>query len=175
MPKKKPDSAAQYDKKEWYAKYIYPSNLMQTCMEYRNWIKYMEKNWDTLYPEYKENYVYNGPRYWKLANCHNVLIHRDINWFNNKVPAWKSFWDNIVSLRNNKEEKDKFLVSTEKKPRKSKSNDFFSPKKDEFLSDTISESPEKLKPKPKPKPKPKSKSVLNVSKTLLLDDENVIM
>ena len=87
------------DKQEWYAKYIYPSNLLMTDKEYIEWIEYMEKNWKTIYPQYVKDYYYDKVLYWKLHNCHNVLVMRDIQWFNSKVPLFKKFWNDVLYYR----------------------------------------------------------------------------
>jgi len=87
------------DRLEWYAKYIYPSNLNMTTSEYIEWSKYMENNWQTLYPEYVADFKFDKILYWKLMNCHNLLIKRNIEWFNSKVPSFKQFWKEVLELR----------------------------------------------------------------------------
>lgn len=97
------------DKVEWYAKYIYPSNLKMNKVEYVQWIEYMQTEWKTLYPEYANKYYYDKPLYWKLHKCHNVLIKRDIEWFKNKLPIFKEFWNEILDLRTKPHEGKRLL------------------------------------------------------------------
>lgn len=87
------------DRIEWYAKYIYPSNLDMSTADYIEWSNYMEHEWKTLYPEYVDDYTFDKVLYWKLMNCHNLLIKRNIEWFNSKVPPFKQFWKEVLELR----------------------------------------------------------------------------
>jgi len=91
------------DRIEWYAKYIYPSNINMTDKEYLNWTTYIKDFWQRLYPQY-DGYYYDRILYWKLVSCHNVLIKRDIGWFNSKLPLFKDFWQEVLYLRQNREE-----------------------------------------------------------------------
>jgi putative phage-type endonuclease len=97
------------DRWEWYAKYIYPSNLLMSDDDYIAWTKHIEKNWKTLYPEYVNDYYLDKVLYWKLHNCHNVLIKRDIEWFRSKLPKFQEFWKEVLHLRKNKDEANKLL------------------------------------------------------------------
>jgi putative phage-type endonuclease len=97
------------DRWEWYAKYIYPSNLMMTDKEYIEWSLYMEKEWKNLYPEYENKYYFDRILYWKLQSSHNVLIKRDIEWFNSKVPVFKQFWNDVIQLRNDEKKSSELL------------------------------------------------------------------
>jgi putative phage-type endonuclease len=97
------------DRWEWYAKYIYPSNLLMSDDEYIKWTKHIEKNWKTLYPEHVNDYYLDKVLYWKLHNCHNVLIKRDVEWFRSKLPKFQEFWKEVLYLRSNKEEANKLL------------------------------------------------------------------
>ncbi len=91
------------DKYEWYAKYIYPSNLLMSDSEYLQWIDYMETDWKKLYPQYANDYYYDKVLYWKLHSCHNILIKRDISWFESKLPLYKKFWEEVLHYRANPE------------------------------------------------------------------------
>jgi putative phage-type endonuclease len=97
------------DRIEWYAKYIYPNNLMMTETEYMTWAEHIRINWKTLYPEFADGYRYDKILYWKLRNCHNVLIKRDIKWFDSKVPLWKAFWQEVLVLRADKKKAQELL------------------------------------------------------------------
>lgn len=112
LPKDK-SNIPKGDRWNWYAKYIYPSNLMMSDNEYLDWTTFIEKEWKTVYPELVNDYYFDKVLYWKLQNCHNVLIKRDIEWFNSKVPAFKTFWEEVLELRNDKVKSqallDKFL------------------------------------------------------------------
>jgi len=114
------DNIPQYDKTEWYAKHIYPSNLYMTKSEYNDWFNYMQANWKKLYPDLADKYKFIGPRYWKLENCHNVLIERDIKWFNSKVPLFKAFWTEVLLYRNNIDKKNEFIKLINDKKNKNK-------------------------------------------------------
>jgi len=105
------------DRWEWYAKYIYPSNIMMTDKEYLEWTKNIKDNWNTLYPEYENGYYYDRVLYWKLISCHNVLIKRDIEWFRSKIPTFKAFWSEILYLRANPDEAHKKLDEWNSKKR----------------------------------------------------------
>lgn len=110
------------DRVEWYAKYIYPNNLMMSDDEYMEWAEYIKNNWKTLYPEYVGNYKYDRILYWKLRNCHNVLIKRDIEWFDSKVPMWKAFWEEVLILRKDKKKSQELLdkYMSKKRPKATK-------------------------------------------------------
>lgn len=103
------DNIPKYDRSEWYAKHIYPSNLLMTKDEYYEWYEYMKANWRTLYPDWAKDYKFMGARYWRLANCHNVTIERDIKWFNTKLPLFKAFWNDVLLYRNNDDKKALFI------------------------------------------------------------------
>ena len=86
------------ERPEWYAKYIYPSNILMTDDEYEQWCEHIKNNWMKLYPQYKDGYYYDKILYWKLQSCHNVLIKRDIEWFNSRIPKFKLFWDEVLKV-----------------------------------------------------------------------------
>ena len=117
MPKDK-SKVPKGDRWAWYAKYIYPSNLMMNDDEYIDWIKYIESNWKTLYPQYVTDYYYDKPLYWKLRSCHNVLIKRDVEWFRSKIPAFQEFWQEVQMLRKNEQKAQKILDDYLKKETK---------------------------------------------------------
>jgi putative phage-type endonuclease len=97
------------DKIEWYAKYIYPSNLKMSEKEYIEWYKYIINNWKNMYPNYVNDYNYDKILYWKLKSCHNVLIKRDDEWFKLKIPLFKQFWNDVIKYRNNNNLGNKLL------------------------------------------------------------------
>lgn len=100
MPKDK-KKAKTMEKLEWYAKYIYPSNINMTNTEYLLWIKHIEHNWKQLYPQYVDDYYFDKILYWKLRLCHNVTIKRDIVWFKTNLPIFKQFWNDVLYYKNN--------------------------------------------------------------------------
>jgi len=87
----------------WYAKYIYPSNILINAEEYDEWIKYQLENVEKLYPEIYKNYEYSRVVYWKLRGSHNVLINREKDWFSKSLPKFRKIWSVIEYYRNNKE------------------------------------------------------------------------
>lgn len=105
---------------QWHGKYIYPSNLLMSDEEYESWVKYMQKEWKNLYPQLKDDYRYDKVLYWKLRSCHNVLIKRDITWFEESIPQFKQFWDEVLDARRDEHKKKKYLDNYLKKKRPKK-------------------------------------------------------
>ena len=114
------------DMTHWYSKYIYPSNLLMTDLEYESWIDYIEDNWQELYPQYKEDYYFDKPLFWKLRNCHNVLIKRDRQWFESNLPKFELFWNQVLEGRSDDIKKKKYLDDYMKKKKKGKHVDVMS-------------------------------------------------
>jgi putative phage-type endonuclease len=94
----------QYDKTEWYAKYIYPPSILKTPTEYKTWTDFIIKNWTKLYPDYALEYKFNKIVYWKLKMSHNELIMRQPAWFDSTKDLYKKFWERVEYYRKNIEE-----------------------------------------------------------------------
>lgn len=92
---------SENDKIEWYAKYIYPVDVVMTTEEYNNWANMIIKNYTTLYPDLVKDYYFDRIIYWKLNNAHNVNIKRNLEWFNEKISLFEDFWDKVLYYRNN--------------------------------------------------------------------------
>jgi len=100
------------------AKYIYPKTLDQTSEQYDQWcIDEISDLCQTDYEKYKD-YVFDRILYWKLENSHNVAIARDHEWFKEKGPVYKAFWDRVIHYRNNKKDLEELVeeVNKKKKP-----------------------------------------------------------
>ena len=78
-----------------------------------------------------KNYVFDNVLWWKLAVCHNVKIKRDKEWFNSKLPLYKTLWDRITLYRSSKKELDKFVKEYNEKHKRKK--DIVTEKEDELL------------------------------------------
>jgi len=134
------------DRYHWYAKYIYPSNLLMTDSEYLQWIDYMETDWKKLYPQYANDYYYDKVLYWKLHSSHNILIKRDIAWFESKLPLFKKFWEEVLYYRANpelgKQLLDNYLTKKNKRSKTTKS--VSTVRKNKSVFDIDSESPQFL-------------------------------
>ena len=72
------------------------------------------------YPDLMKNYVYDNVLWWKLSVCHNVTIKRDKDWFNSKLPLFKTLWDRITLYRSSKKELDKFIKEYNEKHKRKK-------------------------------------------------------
>lgn len=147
---------------QWYAKYIYPSNILMTDSEYEAWIDYIHDNWKKIYPEYVDDYEYDKVLYWKLKSCHNVLIKRDKQWFNSVVGELKLFWDQVLAARNDENIKKKYyddymknkddifiFEKPKKSTKKNNSDDFVSTIEQPNIPVAITNKQTKTKPKTK--------------------------
>jgi len=94
----------------WYAKYIYPSDILVTEKQYDEWEQYVLSNLSILYPEINEKYEYSRTVYWKLRSSHNVLIKRDREWFNKALPKFRRVWEVIEHYRNNRDHIEEDIV-----------------------------------------------------------------
>lgn len=110
LPKDK-SNIGEFESPSWYAKYIYPSNILMSDKEYDEWIKNQFDNLQTNYPDIYENYKFSKVKYWKLDKSHNILITRDRQWFANALPKFRNIWNKIVYYRNNKAEVETDIIS----------------------------------------------------------------
>ena len=107
----------QYEKREWYSKYLYPPSLDMTKEEIIQWIEEEKKNFNSS--KYAKDYKFDKPCFFKIISSHNISIMRDNKWFEESVPKLKVTWDRIKFYRENKEEALKFkkLIDDRKKPK----------------------------------------------------------
>jgi putative phage-type endonuclease len=107
----------QYEKREWYSKYIYPPSLDMSKGDVLNWIDDEKKKFekDPLSKDYK----FDKPLFFRIVTSHNTSIYREDKWFEESVPKLKVTWDRIKFLRENKEEALKFkeAIDSRKKPK----------------------------------------------------------
>uniref|UniRef100_A0A6C0H125 YqaJ viral recombinase domain-containing protein n=1 Tax=viral metagenome TaxID=1070528 RepID=A0A6C0H125_9ZZZZ len=121
----------QYEKREWYSKYIYPPSLDMTKGDVLNWIDDEKKKFK-LNPLSKD-YKFDKPLFFRIVTTHNTIILREDKWFEEAVPKLKVTWDKIKFLRENKTEALKFkeAIDSKKKtklvfiPSATKKNDGF--------------------------------------------------
>ena len=83
LPKNKITEFCIYD-----AKYIYPKDINMTVSEYNKWVLNEIHNFSKH--ELYKTYVFDRVLYWKLENCHNVVIKRDKKWFKKNYPKFKN-------------------------------------------------------------------------------------
>ena len=119
LPRKK----LHYKNVEFSAKYIYPDSIDKSLYEYDKWVLDEITNMHTRHEKLMKDYVFDRVLYWKLANCHNVVIKRDREWFKEKLPIFKELWDKITLLRNDITEQKKFLDEVNRKRRKKITSD----------------------------------------------------
>lgn len=146
LPKKKITEFCLFD-----AKYIYPHRLDLSVDEYDKWVMNTLGSYKDNYPEIYEDYVFDQVIYWKLAKSHNVLIKRNKDWFKQKYPILKKFWNRIQEYRadSNKLDELKDLLQCDKKKKYFRyeteikdMSKYFSEKGVLFLNNKWTESPE---------------------------------
>ena len=108
LPIKKDDLPSGH-RPEWYGKYIYPTTLKSTMKEKLDWSEYMRNNWKIIYPEYATEYKFGRILYWHLPKSHCLLIKRNREWFKEKYPKFKEFWDQVLELRNDPIKKQQLI------------------------------------------------------------------
>ena len=111
IPKKK----AAYYSAAFSAKYIYPETVDMTLFEYDTWTLDIINNLRVKHKELMKDFIFDRVIYWKLSNCHNVLIKRDRDWFEESLPKFKELWNKIEFLRANPKEGQKFIDSCRRK------------------------------------------------------------
>jgi len=94
---------------EWYGKYIYPTELDATREEKITWAENMRVNWKTIYPELSTEYKFARVLYWHLSKSHCLLIKRNREWFKEKYPKFKEFWDQVLIYRDNPIKKQELI------------------------------------------------------------------
>lgn len=99
----------QGEKLEYFAAYIYPTKMDCSLEEKVQWANKMKKEWKIHYPEYAENYEFGKILYYHLEKSHCYLIKRDRKWFNEKLPAFAKFWDQVLDYRNNPVKKQELI------------------------------------------------------------------
>lgn len=119
IPRKK----AAFYSAVYSAKWIYPETVDMTLFEYDQWILNELADIRIKHKELMQNYVFDRVIYWKLENCHNVLIERDREWFKNSHPKFKEVWDKITFLRNDQKEYKKFVDKMNERKRKKVESD----------------------------------------------------
>lgn len=91
--------------------YIYPDNeTFKSKNKINTWL-------DEKLVQMNNEYDYVDVLYWRLEKYSCVRINRDRNWFNTNLELFEDFWKNVLINRENKEA---FLKSIEKKPRVNK-------------------------------------------------------
>jgi len=94
---------------EWYGKYIYPTELATTREEKIAWAENMRVHWKTVYPELSTEYKFARVLYWHLSKSHCLLIKRNREWFKEKYPKFKEFWDQVLMYRDNPVKKQELI------------------------------------------------------------------
>ncbi|VVU94844.1 YqaJ-like viral recombinase domain [seawater metagenome] len=94
LPKNKITEFCLFD-----AKYIYPPRLDLSVDEYDTWVLDTLGSYKDTHPDIFQDYVFDQVIYWKLAKSHNVLIKRDKDWFKQKYPILKKFWQKVQDYR----------------------------------------------------------------------------
>lgn len=87
----------------FYCSYIYPDRLDMTNEEYDQWIlNNINCN--------NDDYVFDKVIYWKLTRSKNVLIVRDMKWFNESLPIIQQTWDTVSYYRKNTDKLDELEI-----------------------------------------------------------------
>ena len=86
---------------EWKSKFLYPPKLNMDEIEYDNWVVNTLSNWQTTYPELASQCYFEKVVYWKLEASHNVVIDRDIKFFQNILPILNDTWSKVLYYRQN--------------------------------------------------------------------------
>jgi hypothetical protein len=114
MPKDSSNLNA-WEKPEWFAKFIYPVRLDMNLSEKIEWALDIKKNWMQLFPEYVKDYKFGKILYFHLEQSHLFLVTRNKEWFAEKLPKFKQFWDNVLEYRNNPEKMKELIDKLAKK------------------------------------------------------------
>lgn len=104
-----------WEKPEWFAKFIYPVRLDMELSEKIKWALYMKANWTKHYPQYEKDYKFGKILYFHLEQSHCFLVHRNKEWFAEKLPKFKAFWDRVLYYRNNPEKMKELIAKLAKK------------------------------------------------------------
>ena len=114
----------QYERREWYSKYIYPPSLDMSKGDILNWIDEEKKKFEK--DPLSKNYKFDKPLFFRIVTSHNTSIYREDKWFEEAVPKLKVTWDKIKFLRENKTEALKFKEDMDS--RKKTNKPVFQPK-----------------------------------------------
>ena len=113
--------------------YIYPPTLDWTQSQYDEWVLSTVSNiYDLDFEKYKD-YVFDRVLYWKLENSHNITIHRDRQWFAQKNPVYRSFWEKVEHLRNNRSDLNTLIQAREKRKKKTQEKKVLSIQESGFI------------------------------------------
>ena len=109
----------QYEKREWYSKYIYPPTLDMSKDDVIEWIEEERKKFALGTNPLSKDYKFDKGLFFKIATSHNTSIYREDVWFQQAVPKLQVTWDRIKFLRENKGEALKFkeMLDNRKKPK----------------------------------------------------------
>lgn len=98
-----------------HAIFLYPPRIEMSPFECDRWIsdRISQFHFDDLYDKWHIDKVI----YWKLELSHNVTIPRDRAWFAEVLPKYRTAWNRILFLRENKEQRELLLeyISTRKR------------------------------------------------------------
>jgi putative phage-type endonuclease len=86
---------------DWKSKFIYPSNLLMDENENDSWIASTLSDWQNTYSDIAETHYYEKVVYWKLELSHNIIIDRDIAFFQNILPILNDTWSRVLYYRDN--------------------------------------------------------------------------
>lgn len=89
------------DSIEWKSKFIYPSNLLMDENENDIWVASTLSDWQITHADIAETHYYEKVVYWKLALSHNIIIERDIDFFQSILPILNSTWSRVLYYREN--------------------------------------------------------------------------
>jgi putative phage-type endonuclease len=103
------------------SKFIYPPKINMSPYECDKWVTKTLTNlqFNTKW----KNYVFDKVIYWRLEKSHSVTIKRDREWFAEKLPIYKEYWNYVLFLRENPKQMDLFkrYLNTKHEPAKTKS------------------------------------------------------
>jgi len=125
------------DNIEWKSKYIVPSRLDMSELEYDNWVLYIFNNYQTLYPEIYEKYSFNKIIYWKLNLAHNVAIKKNNDFLQSIIPILENTWNKIVYYRKNKNKLQELRDISDKRKKYIKINTNYKISNDDVIKNKI--------------------------------------
>lgn len=97
------------EKVMWYGKYIYPPNMLTSLEKKIEWAQMMKIRWKEFYPQYVQDYNFGKIIYYRLEKSHCYLVKRDKTWFNEALPRFRTFWDQVLLYRDNPEKKKELI------------------------------------------------------------------
>ncbi len=84
--------------------HIYPPKIEMSPYDCDVWVAEQLATYQS-HPMY-DKYCFDKVIYWRLEKSHNVLIERDRDWFEEKLPVFKKMWDYVLFFRQNKDKLD---------------------------------------------------------------------